>query len=506
MRPSAQRCCFAILLAALTGLALGCQKERPAPAGPESGDHPADPAPGGTPEPRTEDPEAAAYFKTKGWKLVRDQRLMDGRRQIYLYVEDRDTQREGIVLSDDDYKMIARSRAVQVLDLRKVKCTDAGMKTVAAIPQLEGIVVSGEDVTDAGMKALAGCKTLDSVALISTRKVTDAGIQELAALPRLQVLGLLGFPLDGSGFAPFAGSKTLTTLSLYYIDGFTDDGARNLAKLPALNELSIQTGFGEQKLTTAGIRAIVDARVPARFEFDLRLLDDALLEALVARGWLYGPAPPRSGVKKPGTPEEVWSINLDDSRITDRGFAAVLHCTNVKSLFLRGTDITDESLRKLAAFKRLDYLSLDKTKLTGAGLDALAGLPIKHVAMQECELSEDAFRAFSKLTALEELSLRNAKMKAEWLKHLSGLPKLKKLDLTAADFDDAAVKYLTALPALEELTVTGTRLGDAGFQELLKHPNLQKIYVDGTKVTKEVCQKAKKDYPNRRLSFSAYDQ
>jgi hypothetical protein len=51
-----------------------------------------------------------------------------------------------------------------------------------------------------------------------------------------------------------------------------------------------------------------------------------------------------------------------------------------------------------------------------------------------------------------------------------------------------------------------TLLALAGFAELLKRPLLQKLWVDGTKVTKEVYQKAKKDYPKRRFYFYRYDQ
>jgi hypothetical protein len=503
MHTPARTCRFAILFAVLAGLALACQQARPAPGGP-GGDPPG--KPGGAADPAKEDPEAAAHFKKKGWSVIRDQRISDGKRLVYLIVENRDKPFEDIAITDDDYKMIARTKSVQVLDLRRVKCTDAGLKTVTTIPQLEAIIVGGEDVTDAGLKNLAGCKTLDNVALLKTTKVTDAGIKELAALPKLQSLYLAFFALDGSGFAPFAGSKTLTSITLDYIDGFTDDGAKNLARLPALKELTLKKGFGESKLTGAGIRAIVEARLPAKFDFDRRLIDDALLEALVAKGWLYGPTPPGVKDKKPATAEEVTYIVLDDSSVTDKGFAAVLGCTNATSLHLQRTGITDESLKKLAAFKRLNYLALQKTKVTAAGLNALVGLPIRHLAMEECELSEDAFRAFGKMTALEELWLGEAKMKAEWLQHISGLPKLKELNLRSADLDDAAVKYVTALPALEDLTANNTKLGDTGFLELLKRPKLRKLWVDGTKITKEVYQKAKKDYPKRSFYFYSYDQ
>jgi len=249
----------------------------------------------------------------------------------------------------------------------------------------------------------------------------------------------------------------------------------------------------------------VDASLPAKFEFDKHLIDDALFESLVAKGWLYGPTPPGAKEKRPATPEEVRFITLDDSKVTDKGLQSILNCANVTSLHLTRTGVTDETLKKLSAFRKLDYLALENTKVTAAGLNAIADLPIKHLAMQYCDLTEDTFKAFGKMSALEELWLDHAKMKADWLKHIATLPKLKELNLMAADFDDAAVKYVATMPSLVDLTLNNTNLGDAGFQELLKLPKLRRLWVDSTKVSKEVYQKAKKDHPKLSLYFYSYD-
>jgi hypothetical protein len=455
--------------------------------------------------PAKEDPEVAAYFKKKGWSLHPDIRIWDGKKLIYLDVEILDKPFERITLSIDDYNMIAKSKTVQVLDLRQVNNTDDGLKTIAGIAQLQGVVVRGEEVTDAGVKELTRCKNLDNIVLVSAEKVTDAGIKELAALPKLQVLYLMVMKLDGSAFEAFAGSKTLESLTLDMVDGFTNNGAKHLAKLPNLKELKV-TSLGKPNLTAAGIKAMVDVRLPAKFEFDKALIDDDLLESLVAKGWLYGPTPPGVKEKKPATPEEVKSINLDDSKVTDKGLRVILPCINIKSLFLKRTGVTDETLKKLAGFKKLDYLALGETKVTGAGLTTISGLPIKHLGMEDCTLFEDAFKAFAKMTALEELWLRDAKMKAEWLKHIATLPKLKSLGLMRADFDDGAVKYVTTMPEMHDLTLNNTKLTDTGFQELLKMPKLKSLYVDGTKVSKEVYQKAKKEHPKLTLYFYQYDK
>src|SRR5262249_43937493 len=211
---------LALMLSLTLGLAAGCsgKKDTPEPQrdgddgkrdggkrgeGKRGGSRDKSPQPpGGTPA--NEDPEVLAYVKKKGWSLNRDFRISDLKPMIFLTVQNSEKPFEDVSITTDDYKMIARSKTVQVLAIQKVKNTDEGLKTVASIPQLEGIVVGGEDVTDAGIKALAGCKSLDNVTLM-TKKVTDAGVKELAALPRLESLYLGFMTLTGSAFEAFAG-------------------------------------------------------------------------------------------------------------------------------------------------------------------------------------------------------------------------------------------------------------------------------------------------------------
>src|SRR5262245_33815638 len=144
---------------------------------------------------------------------------------------------------------------------------------------------------------------------MGTNKVTDAGIKELAALPKLKTLYIGFLKLDGSAFEAFAGSQSLTALILDFIDGLTDAGAKHIAKIPNLADLKIKVGFGESKLTSAGIKAIADVRVPASFDFEKKLLDDDLLRALVAKNWY--PMTVYSGQKPPSKPEDVKFLNLD---------------------------------------------------------------------------------------------------------------------------------------------------------------------------------------------------
>lgn len=484
----------AILVLAVAGPSAGCWlKSRPAPRdeGPQLSD---------------EDPEVAAYFQSKGWRHVRGPRHMDGRPLVWLTVETPDQGYDELVLSPEDFRMIARSKTVQILELRRATVTDDGLRAIAGMSQLEGISVNGEGVTDAGIKALATCRLLDHVSLVRTKKVTDAGVKELAALPKLEVLQLTDLNLDGSAFAAFAGSQTLTEVALDDVDGLTDEGVMHLADLTNLTELTIKTWSHDSKLTTAAIKHIVDVRLPPKFEFDKQLMDDGLFRELVSKGWLYGP--PRPGVSKdrPATADQVQWLYLDGSKVTDKEFTAVLDCTNITSLSLDETAITDATLRKLPALTRLDHLSLSKTNVTAAGLAALADLPLKELTLAGCTLSEDSFRAIGRMAWLEKLSLDGAKTKWAGLKHVSSLTLLRELSVARTDFDDDAAKVVAAMPSLERLVVNETRMGTLGFVELVRLPRLKNLYMYGTGVSDDVYRKAKADHPNVSIFFPGHDR
>src|SRR5262245_23977591 len=76
---------------------------------------------------------------------------------------------------------------VVMVRLADTQVTDAGLKELAALKQLEVLSLERTNVTDAGLKELAALKQLQALILRGT-KVTDAGLKELAALKQLQAL------------------------------------------------------------------------------------------------------------------------------------------------------------------------------------------------------------------------------------------------------------------------------------------------------------------------------
>jgi len=371
-----------------------------------------------------EDPEVVAYFKQQKWEIFNGPFVSGAKPTSALTIFPKDLPPgKSVFLSAEDCAMIGRARTLQMLDIRGVKADDEGITSIVRT------------------------KGLEVVLLVSGPEVTDAGAKALATLPKLEQLHLTAAKMGPVGLEAISSIKTLRRLTIRYTEGLSDEGVSHLTKLSNLEELVISGGFGKSQLTTAGIRAIAEIRVPPAFQFPNNLLDDDLLDLLIRKGWIYGPASKYATNKKPATPDQVTHINLEGSRVTDKGLRLLQQFPNVGSLWLHGIAVTDESLKLLASFKKLTRLDLTKTKVKGPGLHALIGLPINYIAIEEGELTESAFEALGKLALLEELSVTRSKLKSSWMLHIVKLPKLKKLRFFQVEFDGPNAEWPKSLPA-----------------------------------------------------------
>ncbi|QVL31621.1 hypothetical protein KIH39_22685 [Telmatocola sphagniphila] len=458
--------------------------------------------------PDAEDPTVLNYLEAKKWKFMTYGSLTNNKPLSgVLLIEDGN-------VTVEDCKLLKQSRRLTILIIQNTKLEPECLKLIAMLPNLESIVMLGIDIKDADLKALAGCKNIHSITIVGSNGISDAGVRELAKLPLLKNLSLAYISLDGAAFEPFAGKTTMECLHLESINGFTDEGAINISKIPNLTDLEITSRHDSRMkgspLSTAGIRAIVDKHLPEQFIFDTSHIDDALLESLIAKGWLDGPTTAqksmnewafrKSTVKKASKPEKVKYIYLGGSKITDRAVSALLRFPNLTSLYLSETNITDEAFKSLSQFKKLEELKLSKTKISGTGLALMTDAPIRELGMERCPTTEATFQAISRFAKLEKLDLSEAVPQGDWLRYLSALSNLKELSLSKINFSDANAKLLSSLAQLEDLNLNYSQLGDGGFRELLKLPKLKQFYLYGTKVTDKAFLQAQKDHPKLNLN------
>ena len=186
---------------------------------------------------------------------------------------------------------------------------------------------------------------------------------------------------------------------------------------------------------------------------------------------------------------------------------AIKGWTNLKRLNVRGTRISDPTLAIVGKLTQLESLDIANTGVTEAGLDALVPLThLKHLAIGRSRFSDDALGVLRLLTTLESLDLsgprgvaRNqraesgaippavvqaiAELKelrvlklghnqiaAEELQNLAGsLAKLEKLGLEACvRIDDEALKVIAGWKSLKYVDVQETKVTQAGVEALQK--------------------------------------
>ena len=70
--------------------------------------------------------------------------------------------------------------------------TDAHLRLLRDIPDVEGIALSESQVTDAGLAQLIELERLEGLMICHTQHVTDAGLKHIARIRRLQYLNVVG--------------------------------------------------------------------------------------------------------------------------------------------------------------------------------------------------------------------------------------------------------------------------------------------------------------------------
>jgi uncharacterized membrane protein len=93
------------------------------------------------------------------------------------------------------------------LDLSRTGISDAGLKVLAKMPNLERLDLRGTAVGDDGVRAVAGLKNLETLSLYGTR-VTDAGLEALQGLPSLRRLYVGGTAVTEPGLEALRKART----------------------------------------------------------------------------------------------------------------------------------------------------------------------------------------------------------------------------------------------------------------------------------------------------------
>jgi hypothetical protein len=100
-----------------------------------------------------------------------------------------------------------------------------------------------------------------------------------------------------------------------------------------------------------------------------------------------------------GVAEQVYALNLADSKVSDAGLVPLAGLKNLNALHLERTPVTDGGMEHLKGLAGLQYLNVYGTAITDAGLAPLKGLKnLRRLYLWQTKVSYDAAMGMEKDT------------------------------------------------------------------------------------------------------------
>ena len=166
---------------------------------------------------------------------------------------------------------------------------------------------------------------------------------------------------------------------------------------------------------------------------------------------------------------------------SDEALRAVREFSRLETLLLKKGQATDEAMRSIASLKELRRLFVwDAQKLTDEGVRHLASLEkLENVHLSNGQLGDGTLEVLSGLPNLKTMSLQGNAFTDEGLAHLAGMEQLENLwvGLGTPKITDAGLAHLHGLTKLHTLEVQRTGVTDKGIAELKRAlPGLQQVF------------------------------
>lgn len=180
---------------------------------------------------------------------------------------------------------------------------------------------------------------------------------------------------------------------------------------------------------------------------------------------------------------ELDYLNLDRSSVTDAGMEFVGRVTHLRALTLSGTRISDDGLHRLTGLSDLEFLSLNE-RITDDGLWHVGQMrELRTLWIGWTEITDEGISHVCSLPHLEELWLQNTRITDAALEKICNLDNLESLVLDGTEISDDGLFVLARLKKLRNLSIENTRITDAGLQRLNVLRTLEHLNIGRTPVT-----------------------
>jgi hypothetical protein len=359
-------------------------------------------------------------------------------------------------------KYLANLKHLATLRLAHTRVTDAGTMQLGKFKNLTSLSLDNTQVTDEGLKDLAKLKSLTSLDL-STSPITDNGLKHLAELTNLTELHLNNTNISDEGLKDLAGLTNLTTLDVWN----TEVTGENLKALAGLKKLTT-FGVENKKVTDDLLRALNElGLLHALFQADVHGGNDAYVE----------------DGRRPSKPEDVRTLFLSSTSVTDEGLKYLAVFPNLTNLHLGTHQATPEGLKQLRDHKNLAVLHLASTEKAGDGLKHLADLKkLTVIHIGGTDVTREDVKRLSDLKPLTYLSLPVTDETLQWLQESKSLHLLARartadgkrpttddeiasLDLSRVQMEGEGLKYVAKLKNIATVNLRDTKVIDVWIED-----------------------------------------
>ncbi len=315
--------------------------------------------------------------------------------------------------TDETLEDLQGFQDVQTLSLANTQITDAGLKSLSKFPRLNSLDLSQTSISDAGLVELRKLKNLQHLSLAHTQ-VTVSKLTETKSLMNCMSLDVSGLKVTDDQLPLLARSNTRAEYRhLVLRDNLlTDSGLANYFKANpvwATLDLSGNPIDGSCIAELRNVSTLVLENIP---------LTDAIIQSAISPTGFFGPTKKMvlSGnqvtsvvLNSVGPGVELGESGITESQLRNcnvQGFTRLIlkgksfdgSCFStwhprVFELGLRGTGVTDETIRFLRNITGLQIIDLSDTEVTDACLPELRN--VLYINLSGTKITYDGLRAAS---------------------------------------------------------------------------------------------------------------
>lgn len=381
----------------------------------------------------------------------------------------------GTAIGDDGCAEIARHSGLTKLDVRLTFVADEGLAALSSLQNLEELRLGQTWVTDAGLPSLRQLRRLKTLDLRDTA-VTDEGLLTLAKLKSMNRLLLKNSDVTAEGVSKLKAART--DLEIEFSPELDESVAERLVEPRFYDKPDVE------------FRTAAEGEVCQTFEvgqFTMCSMEFGWVKAIHAQS--FKDMNDDHMAMLPRLRQLQW-LELENTGVTDAGLAHLTRNRMLTHLSLSGTKITDEGLKSLVRLPRLNRLWLNGLPISGEGIRTLySAKRLTRLGISNTPLPTGTLQMLNPI-GLKHLEIRNARIGEAELEAIGELQSLETLDLSNNPFLGPGLHHLAKLKSLTHLDLSRTAVTDLDAPSLLDFPEtLKEVILARARVSESVAEK-----------------